>query len=280
MLSVFLPNRRWTEILAHTAVVGLASVTLLAIAAQPAQAQQCSVKSPAHTVALLELYTSEGCSSCPPADRFVSGLGARPDLAQQVVPLALHVDYWDYIGWKDRFATRDYTERQRWLSGLAHSKTVYTPEIFVSSRELRDWNTAGRLPDAIQRINAKPAQADIVLRQHGKRGNAATIEVEARAPAGGKLFVALFENGLSSQVKYGENSGTTLKHDYVVRDWIGPVALPAAAGQKKVILPRALVLPADAQQGRLGVAAFIQSGEGEVIQALSTPLCKGQEPAR
>jgi hypothetical protein len=272
---MFSSNRRGMEMPARP--VGMArsvAAMLLCLSAQPALAQ-CSAKSPAHTVALLELFTSEGCSSCPPADRFISSLAARPDMAQQVVPLALHVDYWDYIGWKDRFASRDYSERQRWLSGLARSKTIYTPEIFVSSHELREWNTAGRLPDALQRINAKAARADIVLRQRERTGNAAPVDVEVRAPAGGKLFVALFENGLSSQVKSGENSGTTLKHDFVVRDWIGPVALPAAAGQQKVILPRALALPVDAQPGRLGVAAFIQSGEGEVIQALSTPLCKG-----
>ncbi|MDB5821425.1 MAG: hypothetical protein JWR21_129 [Herminiimonas sp.] len=245
---------------------------LLCLSAQPVLAQ-CSAKSPAYTVALLELYTSEGCSSCPPADKFVASLGAHPDLAQKVVPLALHVDYWDTIGWKDRFATRDYTERQRWLSGLARSKTIYTPEIFVSSRELRDWNTAGRLANTLQRINAKPAMADIVLRQRARTGNTASVDVEVRAPAGGNVFVALFENGLSSQVKAGENSGATLKHDYVVRDWIGPVTVPANAGQQRLALPRALALPADARQGRLGVAAFMQSAEGDVVQALSTPLC-------
>jgi hypothetical protein len=267
-------SRRCMEMPARpTFVARSVAAVLMCLSVQPVLAQ-CSAKSPPHTVALLELYTSEGCSSCPPADRFISSLAARPGLAQQVVPLALHVDYWDYIGWKDRFATRDYTERQRWLSGLAHSKTIYTPEIFVSSHELRDWNTSARLSDALQRVNAKPAQADIVLRQRERTGKTAAVDVEVRAPAGGKLFVALFENGLSSNVKSGENSGTTLKHDYVVRDWIGPVAVAPNAGQQKLALPRALVLPADAQDGRLGVAAFIQSADGEVVQALSTALCK------
>jgi hypothetical protein len=267
-------NPRCTEMPGNPIMVARSAVALLLCLTMEPVLAQCSAKSPAHTVALLELYTSEGCSSCPPADRFVSGLTARPDLAQQVVPLALHVDYWDAIGWKDRFATREYTERQRWLSGLARSKTIYTPEIFVSSHELRDWNTSGRLSDALQRINARPAQVDIVLRQRARTGKAAPIDVEVRAPAGGKLFVALFENGLSSQVMAGENSGATLTHDYVVRDMIGPVAVAANAGQKKLVLPRALALPADSQHGRLGVAAFLQSPEGEVMQAMSTGLCK------
>lgn len=104
-----------------------------------ASAQTCSKQSPPHTVALLELYTSEGCSSCPPADKFVSNLRNAGLPAEQVVPLALHVDYWDYIGWKDLFASHAYTQRQRWLSGLANTRTIYTPEIFVAGREVRDW---------------------------------------------------------------------------------------------------------------------------------------------
>src|SRR6185437_15941886 len=77
----------------------------------PVMAQTCRKQSPAHTVALLELYTSEGCSSCPPADRAIAGLRAAAQ-NDQVVPLALHVDYWDYIGWTDRFAKPEFTQRQ------------------------------------------------------------------------------------------------------------------------------------------------------------------------
>src|SRR4051812_24872496 len=87
---------------------------LLLSSAVNAPAQACRKQSPPHTVALLELYTSEGCDSCPPADRFVSALHASGLGPQQVVPLALHVDYWDYIGWKDAFGRRTYAERQRW----------------------------------------------------------------------------------------------------------------------------------------------------------------------
>src|ERR1039457_1730220 len=118
--------------LLFTTAICIASLTA-------AIAETCTIHSPPHTVALLELYTSEGCDSCPPADKFVSGLRAASGLgANQVVPISLHVDYWDYIGWKDVFAQHAYTERQRWLSDLARTRTVYTPEVFVGGQELRN----------------------------------------------------------------------------------------------------------------------------------------------
>lgn len=244
------------------------------ILAGPAAAQVCSRQSPPHTVALLELYTSEGCSSCPPADRFVSGLRAASGLtAEQVVPLALHVDYWDYIGWKDRFARRDFTERQRWLSAQANSRTIYTPEIFMGGKEWRDWR--GNPATAIKRINARPAQATIEIALGKVEGGKLPLTVKAGTAASqaAQLFVALYENGLSSDVKTGENSGTVLHHDYVVREWLGPFSLTGLAGEGGRAFTRTLALPPGAVAGKLGVAAFVQNAQGEVLQALSLGLC-------
>jgi hypothetical protein len=255
-----------------------ASVLTAALVGMPltqALAQTCSKQSPPHTVALLELYTSEGCSSCPPADKFVSNLRAGGLPAEQVVPLSLHVDYWDYIGWKDLFARRDYTDRQRWLSELADTRTIYTPEIFVAGREVRDWNGSvrGGVAEVVKQINTKPAQADIGITLGKPSGGTLPVEIHARAAQGGKLYVALYENGLKSEVRAGENEGETLKHDFVVRDWIGPIVLDGKGG--KVALPRALKMPAGAVAKNLGVAAFVQTDKGEVLQALSLPVCAG-----
>src|ERR1700739_1342795 len=111
---------------------------LLAAAAMIASpvmaANACRAQSPAHRVALLELYTSEGCSSCPPADQYVAGLRASGVTADQAVVLSEHVDYWNYIGWKDPYSRAAFTERQRWLSDLAGSHTIYTPEMFIAGR--------------------------------------------------------------------------------------------------------------------------------------------------
>lgn len=235
-----------------------------------ALAQACSKQSPAHTVALLELYTSEGCSSCPPADRFVSGLRDAGLGADQVVPLSLHVDYWDDIGWKDRFAQPAYTERQHWLSALAASRTIYTPEIFIAGQELREWRSA--TPDAVRRINRQPARAHIAISLGGRAARGLQVDVHATAAGGGNLFVALYENGLSSAVRAGENRGATLRHDYVAREWIGPVALDGAG---RASLSRTLALPAGVPTRNFGVAAFVQTGRGEVLQALALPACEG-----
>jgi hypothetical protein len=245
------------------------SLSLLLAPWSGAMAQSCSKRSPPQTVALLELYTSEGCSSCPPADRFVSDLRRAGLDASQVVPLSLHVDYWDYIGWKDMFARPAFTQRQRWLTQQASTHTIYTPEFFISGHELREWR--GDLAATVKRINREPAQAQIDLTLGSRSAGSQPLVVKARAPQDGKLFVVLYENGLSSAVRAGENGGVLLKHDYVVRDWIGPMVVNAAGGTAPV--PRALMLPAGASADKLGVAAFVQDEHGNVLQALSLPLC-------
>ena len=240
-------------------------------------AQACSKHSPPHTVALLELYTSEGCSSCPPADRALSklrsgGTGSAQGLGiDQVVPLSLHVDYWNDIGWKDVFSSRTYTDRQHWLSSLANSRTVYTPEMFVAGQELRNWS--GAIANAVRRVNEQPARADIGITL-GKIDSASLpVQITAQTRQGGKLYVALYENGLSTAVRAGENSGAVLHHDYVVRQWLGPIALSGKPGSEQAVVTRALAVPTGAATRQLGVAAFVQTDKGDVLQALALPLC-------
>jgi hypothetical protein len=260
----------------NQAVVSVLLAALLVSCGSNVLAQTCSRQSPSHTIALLELYTSEGCDSCPRADRFVSNLRLAGLQAEQVVPLSLHVDYWDYIGWKDTFASHIFTDRQRWLNALADSRTVYTPEVFIAGRELRNWRDASAA--TVRAINRRPAQADLGITLGRISGNSLPLEINARVGQPVTLFVVLYENGLTTEVKSGENRGTTLKHDYVVRDWIGPVALSAGGpGGKsdKVVLPRFLKVPNNAVMGNLGVAAFVQTSKGDVLQVLSSPICSG-----
>src|SRR6476659_11420511 len=106
-----------------------------------AQAQKCTARSGDKTAVLVELYTSEGCNSCPPADRWLSGV-ARTYPRDRVVPLALHVDYWDYIGWKDPYARREFSQRQRRLSQLQRASFVYTPQVLVQGRDFPGWGSA------------------------------------------------------------------------------------------------------------------------------------------
>jgi len=248
-------------------ILSLAAAAALNI--PPALAAGCSVQSPAYRIALLELYTSEGCSSCPPADRYVSGLRADGVTAQQAVLLSEHVDYWNYIGWKDPFSSKAYTDRQRWLSELAGSRTIYTPEIFVGGKEQRGWPRG--VADTVKRINGLAAQADIGITLDASSAGGLAVSVTAKSAHDGKLFVALVENGVASQVKAGENSGRLLRHDFVVREWLAPV--PLASGG--AIISRTLALPAGAVANRLGISAFVQTDKGDVLQALSLPVCGG-----
>lgn len=253
--------------------LGLLAV-LQGLAAPVLAAGACSRQSPAHSVALLELYTSEGCDSCPPADRFVSALPAGGVGADQAVILSLHVDYWDYIGWKDRFASPVFTARQRELSDLAGTRTIYTPEIFVGAKELRGWQNG--VGAAVRRVNAQPARADIRIALGTPGGAGLPVDIRASSALDGKLYVALVENGLVSDVRAGENRGVTLKHDFVVRQWLAPVALAGGAdGKRAAQVARVLPLPPGATPDRFGISAFVQTNNGEVLQALNLPACGG-----
>src|SRR5258707_9145286 len=129
--------------------------------ASAAQAEKCSARSGEKTAALVELYTSEGCNSCPPADRWLSSLGAKYR-AEVVVPLALHVDYWDYIGWKDPYAKREFSQRQRRLSQLQRMALVYTPQVLGQGAGVPAWGSPG-FERSGARINAQPARSQIQL---------------------------------------------------------------------------------------------------------------------
>ena len=231
----------------------------------------CTAESPKHTLALAELYTSEGCDSCPPADKWLSGLAARGLAADKVVPLSLHVDYWDYIGWKDAFAQPKFTERQRELSRLGGSTFVYTPQVVVSGRDFRGWSSTA-FDAQVRAVNAKPAAADIKLALEAVDGGIKVIaDAVSRAPGATQLYVALTQSRIVSNVKAGENRGATLRHDYVVREWIGPV--PVSGG--KAQLGRTVISPKGAPTNDLGVVALVQDVRtGEVLQALNLNACK------
>lgn len=243
-------------------------VFCLALTACTANAQTCTARSPAHTVALVELYTSEGCSSCPPADRFISELRGAGVTSVQAVPLSLHVDYWNAIGWNDPFSSAVFTERQRALSDLAHTRTIYTPEFFVGGRELRNWS--GRLRDEVKRINAKPAQTAITITLSRATTAGLPVEVTANGPYGALLHVALVHNKVVSRVTAGENGGRTLHHDYVVRQWLAPMPI---GRDGRVQMARALPMPSGAPVADLAVTAVVQTAQGEVLQAFSLPVC-------
>jgi hypothetical protein len=248
--------------------VGLALVAL----ASPGHGNAaCTLQSGPKATPLVELYTSEGCSSCPPADRRLGEFSSRAQDLVQVVPISLHVDYWDYIGWKEPYAQEQFGARQSWLTHVNGHKTVYTPHFFVSGIEVRDWDAD--LVNALRRVGSQDAQARIQL-QAGAGGGAAVsvaasaTAIDSAAPLG--LFVAVTEDKLTSHVSAGENRGTTLTHDHVVREWIGPIPLKGGSAE----LQRNVTPGPGWNRGELGVAAFVEDLQtGRVLQAVAGAQC-------
>ena len=255
-------------------------LTFLAIGAAvalPAVGAQCAARSGPRTAVLVELYTSEGCDSCPPADRWLSGLQAQGYTPDKVVPLALHVDYWDYIGWKDPYAKREFATRQRRAAELKRAKIIYTPQVLLQGQDFRRWDKRD-FAAAVEKLNSQPPRAKLALavESMGRTSVDVTLSaelLEAAARKDAAVYLAAFENKLTSQVASGENKGRTLPHDYVVREWIGPIEFgPALRVDEKRTLP---LLP-NANPKQSGVAAFVQNrSTGEVLQALMLPACAG-----
>lgn len=244
---------------------------LCAVAAFPAAAVQCVRQSPPHAVALLELYTSEGCDSCPPADRWLSRVSREGPGADSVVPLALHVDYWDRLGWKDRFGSARYSERQQELARAAGSRAVYTPGVFLNLEEFRGWSSSARFLHALREVNAKPAKADIrlTIESPAPAQLAVKANFKVKSESQAQAFLALYENRLRTEVRAGENRGATLHHDYVVRELIGPIRVDGATE-----IARLLTLGPDWKAKDLGLAAFVQSAGGrEILQATALNVC-------
>ena len=160
--------------------------------------------------ALVELYTSEGCSSCPPAEAWLSRLKGDSGLWKKFVPIAFHVDYWDRLGWRDRFSSKQWTERQSRYASLWQSESVYTPAVVLNGNELRNWSGAN-----LSAPNDKAAGLLVAKTTDGKNF---TIEFRPANGASGdwEAHLALLGSGISSKIGAGENSGRNLQHDFVV----------------------------------------------------------------
>ena len=248
----------------------------LALLASTAAADECVARSGERTAALVELYTSEGCSSCPPADRWLSSLRSRGYSPEQVVPLALHVDYWDYIGWKDPYARREFSLRQRKLTYLQRRALVYTPQVMLQGRDFRRWGSAA-FDEAVAEINARAAKARIELRIGSVKPGLLEVEASAELADAAQardaaLYLAAYESRLESRVTAGENRGRVFGHDYVVLEWRGPFGFgPGLRLAQRSALP---LLPG-ASAAHSGVAAFVQNRRtAEVLQALMLPACR------
>jgi len=249
----------------------ISSALALAVLAPSFSWAACDLKSGPKTAALVELYTSEGCSSCPPADKRLSQFPSGRYTYEQVVPISLHVAYWDYMGWKEPFAQTRFSERQSWLVHANGHKTVYTPHFFVSGVEVKDWDAD--LAGELDRVGAEAPRATVRIHAEPTASGKLSVSASASAPSSPEqlaLFVALTEDRIASRVSAGENSGATLPHDHVVREWIGPIALSGGHAE----IERALTPGSSWNRAELGIVGFVQDMKtGRVLQAVGASQC-------
>ena len=203
----------------------LALLTLLPVAQSPAAELSAAIPMPtlrsaATQVPLIELFTSEGCSSCPPADLWLSNFKKQSGLWRDFVPVAFHVDYWDSLGWQDRFAAPAFSARQQRYADAGNLRQVYTPGVLLQGAEWRAWGSSAALP-AVQGPLVGPLQL-----QADAQGALETTWWPAKDTAAAvTINVVLLGFELGSAVRHGENAGRQLQHDFVV---LGSSSAPMA----------------------------------------------------
>lgn len=206
---------------------------------------------------VLELFTSQGCSSCPPADLLLAKLASAGSVGERAVaPLAFHVDYWNDLGWTDPYSLPAWTERQRQYSRVLGDDRVYTPELVVGGATGVIGSNRAAVTQAIERA-ARPA-----LLPTATTWSKDAVTVTATAPADADVWVAVWEDGTSTKVTRGENSGATLGSDRVVRR----LERVAAAGQRA-----SATIKLDPRWRATGATAFAQRSDRRIVASALLP---------
>lgn len=164
---------------------------------------------------VLELYTSQGCSSCPPADALIAELAERPD----VIALALHVDYWDYLGWKDTFGRPEHTARQRNYAKAAHKRTIFTPEMIVQGADRVKGHDAAAIAGLIAAHRQAPAGAALSLERSGDRLTIRISPIDGVAVGPSDIHLVRFQPSEQVTIEAGENAGREVDYANIVTDW-------------------------------------------------------------
>jgi len=269
-----------TRVSSLAVVAAVVAVTLLAVAAQLAAARpspSSAPSAPGSGPVLLELFTSQGCSSCPPADELLSRLAADPELGGRVVPLAFHVDYWNRLGWRDPFSDARWSERQRRYARALDADNVYTPMLVVDGRRHLVGSREREVRAAVRAALAAPRAAVLELSLGEAIDGRFPATVEARFPERSRprrveVWVALWQDGLVTPVRRGENAERTLRNDRVVRRLVRAAAWSAEDRppfRARAILELDPAWPRD----ELGVAAFLADPvSSEVLAAADRSL--------
>jgi hypothetical protein len=254
--------------------VGSAVLLAVALASAPvvARGAPATVATSPQPV-VLELFTSQGCSSCPPAEALLDRLARDPSLDGAVVPLAFHVDYWNWLGWRDPFSQSAWSLRQRSYAAMTSGR-IYTPELIIEGRDECVGSDERCARAAIARYRARPQAAHVALRfrptlNHPQRS--LSLEVDARTdrrmPDGFlRVVLAIVESGLVTHVVGGENADEELTDDDVVRSLTEAFTLPAD-GPNRLVRRLSLPLARGWGRGALSIAAFLQEPSSLRIRA-------------
>jgi hypothetical protein len=240
---------------------------VMAVTSMNAQNSTCTFQSPAQQAALIELFTSEGCSSCPPAENWLSRLETSPRLWKDLVPLAFHVDYWDRLGWRDPWARKAFSARQNEYARLWGGDSVYTPGVVLNGREWLDWP---QYRDGPKPSGAKPG----VLTVNSSDTNHwwASFAPASVGEHNYEVHAALLAGGLSSDVKAGENRGRRLIHDFAALSLVH-----ASLSRSNGLAQGEFVLPSqtNAVNGSRALAVWVtEAGHPDVVQATGGWLVK------
>lgn len=263
--NAFLPLLNVASVLVCTAFFACADLGSRgpAVSAGPTVSSMSKLPGNVH---VLELFTSEGCSSCPAADRLLNKVKAEGDSA--VFVLSYHVDYWDYLGWKDPFSQAAFSNRQREYARRFQLESIYTPQVVVDGGEEFVGSDESRLRAALTKIT--PAAVSIMATAATAGQKAVQVSYSLSSAEGLSLHLAVVQTEATTDVKRGENGGRTLQHVNVVRELITADAKPAGTIEIR--------LPDNINPESLSLIVFVQEkGSGKITGAVQTsiPLQKG-----
>jgi len=231
------------------------------LASVTATAGPVAFQSVERQTALLELYTSEGCSSCPPAEAWLSKLKTAPGLWNEFVPVAFHVDYWNNLGWRDKLSSERFSDRQRSYAQVWSAESIYTPEFVLNGREWRNWPGFRGAPSASEnKVGILRVNSD-----DGKHWQVTFNPIDSKGVTDYEANVAVLVNGVNSEVTAGENSGLVLNHDFAVLSLVTCPLISQTNGFQGTV-----IIDANSKgvAGRLALAAWVtHSGELGPIQA-------------
>jgi hypothetical protein len=226
-------------------------------------AEAIEFESTTNRTSLLELYTSEGCSSCPPAEAWLTGLKRSPQLWKQFVPIAFHVDYWDSLGWKDRFASKEFSDRQRAYASRWRAQSIYTPGFVMNGDELRGWLRGNALPQ----VNSNPSPVGVLQAASGDGviWRLSFRPIAPRTASACDFHAVMLGFDLRSEVKAGENNGRRLDHDFVALDFAESAGTRQGESVEAILRLRSTRIACS----KLGLAAWVTQADNPTpIQAV------------